>query len=93
MTSTLVISLLCSFTLFLGLSGWARQRIRHAQPGWAELLLLACGIAGLGWMVLRGDFSFTVPAVLIGALGYCFGHFTTTRPPTAQEQPSQAQER
>ena len=92
MTSALVISLLCSFTLFLGLSGWARQRIRRSQPGWAELLLLACGLLGLGWMVLRGDFSFTVPATLIGGLGYCFGHFTTPRPPessASRERPAE----
>ena len=79
MTSTLAITLLSSFTLFLGLSAWARRRKLGLAPGGAALLLCACGVLGVGWLVAGLALHLAVPAVLIGLLGYCFGHFTALR--------------
>ncbi|WP_420596908.1 hypothetical protein [Deinococcus sp.] len=79
MTSTLAISLLSSFTLFLGLSAWARRRKLSLSPGGAALLLCACGLLGVGWLVAGLALHLAIPAVLIGLLGYCFGHFTALR--------------
>lgn len=79
MTNAVAIALLSSFTLFLGLSALARRRMQAERPGLGGVLALLAGVTGVGWMLLSDGLHTAAPVFLIGVLGYCFGHFTTSR--------------
>ncbi|WP_161880283.1 hypothetical protein [Deinococcus alpinitundrae] len=80
MTNAVAIALLSSFTLFLGLSALARRHMQRERLSISGLGLALSGLAGLGWLtVVDGNLRAAAPVLLIGALGYCFGHFTTPR--------------
>jgi fructose-1,6-bisphosphatase/inositol monophosphatase family enzyme len=79
MMGALTISLLSSLALFLGLSAWARRRIQHAPAGAAAWLMVLVGSLSVLWLTLDRHWSYAASALLIGLLGYCFGHFTAPR--------------
>ncbi len=91
MTGTVAISLLSSLTLFLGLTALARRRLRRESWNFSGAALALLGLCGVTWMVLAGEVHLAAPAVLIGLLGYCFGHFTTPRPAPAHQRPASPQ--
>ncbi len=79
MTNAVAISLLSSFTLFLGLSALARRHMQRQRLSLSGVLLALCGLCGLTWMIMAAGLRPAAPVLLIGVLGYCFGHFTTPR--------------
>ncbi|WP_293910917.1 hypothetical protein [Deinococcus sp.] len=79
MIGALVTSLFCSLALFVGLSACARRRIQHSPLGAAIWLLLVVGLLGAAWLAVDRHWSYAASALLIGSLGYCFGHFTAPR--------------
>lgn len=79
MTNAVAISLLSSFTLFLGLSALARRYMQCERLSLSGLVLALIGLAGLGWLIMAAGLRAAAPVLLIGVLGYCFGHFTTPR--------------
>ena len=80
MTNAVAIALLSSLTLFLGLSALARRRTRAQRPSLSGVLALFVGAVGAGWMTFLVGPHAAASVLLIGVLGYCFGHFTTQRP-------------
>lgn len=83
MTAVITLSLLGSLTLFLGLTALARCQIQHHRLSISGSVLTLLGLAGVGWVMFEGELHLVLPAVLIGILGYCFGHFTTPRSSTS----------
>ncbi|GAA4019666.1 hypothetical protein GCM10022631_36380 [Deinococcus rubellus] len=79
MTNAVAIALLSSLTLFLGLSALARRHMQRERLSISGLVLTLSGLAGLGWLIMAAGLRAAAPVLLIGALGYCFGHFTTPR--------------
>ena len=79
MTNAVAISLLSSFTLFLGLSALARRHMQRQRLSLSGLVLVLSGLAGLVWLIMAAGLRAAAPVLLIGVLGYCFGHFTTPR--------------
>lgn len=89
MTSAVALSLLSSLTLFLGLTALARQRALGKRSSVRGLLLSLLGVLGTLWLIVLGEWRSLAPVLLIGALGYCFGHFTTPhREDTPKSSPS-----